>query len=236
MNESGGRWIPADPWQTTWIREADKVKELAENNAHLRAALVKAEADRDTWRQRAEEAEEVVTGVVEDRDAYANTLFAAERTVREQREAKDHAYWERNQLVRVLSVMYPSYIALSYDPDWPIVYVELTTGQASWHIPATEIPTFNHLEWEPAGWDSHTDAEKYARLAALAPVADERNTCACCAAPADNHPSPDPWEGRLNDYCYACALTRCDAYAHPAPPVAPEGENETTPPSPESEQ
>ena len=43
--------------------------------------------ERDTWRQRAEEAEEVVTGVVEDRDAYANTLFAAERTVREQRDA-----------------------------------------------------------------------------------------------------------------------------------------------------
>ena len=43
-----------------------------------------------TWRQRAEEAEEVVTGVVEDRDAYANTLFAAERTVREQREALEH--------------------------------------------------------------------------------------------------------------------------------------------------
>ena len=32
--------------------------------------------ERDTWRQRAEEAEEVVTGVVEDRDAYANTLKA----------------------------------------------------------------------------------------------------------------------------------------------------------------
>jgi hypothetical protein len=52
--------------------------------------------------------------------------------------------------------------------------------------------------------------------------ADERNTCACCAAPADNHPSPDPWEGRLNDYCYACALTRCDAYTHPDSPVADE--------------
>ena len=48
------------------------------------------EAERDTWRQRAEEAEEVVTGVVEDRDAYANALFAAERTVREQTEALEH--------------------------------------------------------------------------------------------------------------------------------------------------
>jgi hypothetical protein len=206
-------------------------------SAHLLATIDALLSQLREQRERAERAEK-------DRDYWRDDICetwmeradAAERTVREQREAKDHAYWERNQLVRVLSVMYPSYIALSDDPDWPIVYVELTTGQASWHIPATEIPTFNHLEWEPAGWDGHTDAEKYARLAALAPVADERNTCACCAAPADNHPSPDPWEGRLNDYCYACALTRCDAYAHPAPPVAPEGENETTPPSPESEQ
>lgn len=22
----------------------------------------------------------------------------------------------------------------------------------------------------------------------------------------------DPWEGRLDGYCYECALTRCDAY------------------------
>ena len=62
-------------WQTSWAREADKVKELSENNAHLRAALVKAEEEvneanerahhhmlsrtamreeRDTWRARAE--------------------------------------------------------------------------------------------------------------------------------------------------------------------------------------
>ena len=50
----------AASWQTTWAREADKVKELAENNGHLRSALVKAEEECATWRIRAEEAEEVV--------------------------------------------------------------------------------------------------------------------------------------------------------------------------------
>ena len=71
-------------WQTSWAREADKVKELSENNAHLRAALVKAEEEvneanerahhhmlsrtamreeRDTWRQRAERAEKVLAEI-----------------------------------------------------------------------------------------------------------------------------------------------------------------------------
>ena len=50
-------------------------------------------------------------------------------------------------------------------------------------------------------------------LASLpAPSQPEPRACACCMAPADNHPTPDPWDGRLDDYCNACALARCDAY------------------------
>ena len=43
-----------------------------------------------TWRQRAEEAEEVVTGLVEDRDAYANTLKAITEVNDRYREALEH--------------------------------------------------------------------------------------------------------------------------------------------------
>lgn len=41
---------------------------------------------------------------------------------------------------------------------WPIAYVELPTGQVSWHL-------------APYGgtWDGHTTAQKYARCAALTP-------------------------------------------------------------------
>lgn len=35
--------------------------------------------------------------------------------------------------------------------------------------------------------------------------------CFCCNAPVETR-DPDPWEGRLDGYCYDCALTRCDAY------------------------
>lgn len=42
-------------------------------------------------------------------------------------------------------------------------------------------------------------------------MADEVPSCGCCGfmvKPRD----PDPWEGRMDAYCYSCALTRCDAY------------------------
>ncbi len=35
--------------------------------------------------------------------------------------------------------------------------------------------------------------------------------CWCCLAPVESR-NPDPWEGRLDGYCYNCALTRCDAF------------------------
>ena len=35
--------------------------------------------------------------------------------------------------------------------------------------------------------------------------------CCCCGAPAPLRDN-DPWEGRMDDYCRSCALTRCDAY------------------------
>lgn len=44
------------------------------------------------------------------------------------------------------------------DPDWPVVYIELPTGQVSWHVPAHETP-----------WDKHTTEEKYARCRAWEP-------------------------------------------------------------------
>jgi hypothetical protein len=43
------------------------------------------------------------------------------------------------------------------EPDWPVVYIELPTGQVSWHVPAY------------AGeWDRHDTEEKYRRCRAFA--------------------------------------------------------------------
>lgn len=39
------------------------------------------------------------------------------------------------------------------EPEWPVAYIELPTGQVSWHMPQ-----------HPKAWDGHTAEEKYRRV------------------------------------------------------------------------
>lgn len=41
--------------------------------------------------------------------------------------------------------------------------------------------------------------------------------CCCCQEPVELRLSDDPWDGRLDGYCYDCALARCDAYPGECP-------------------
>lgn len=85
----------------------------------------------------------------------------------------DPIYQERDRLVAALSKVYPSYLKLHpadepWDDDWrTIVFIELPTGQASWHIHDSEVKLFTHLLWGGAEWDGHTTEEKYRRVDAL---------------------------------------------------------------------
>lgn len=49
------------------------------------------------------------------------------------------------------------------DPEWPVVYIELPTGQVSWHMPQHPVP-----------WDGHDTAEKYRRCRAFAEMVGQR--------------------------------------------------------------
>ena len=67
-----------------------------------------------------------------------------------------------------------------------IVFIDLPTGQVSWHIHDSEFPMFDHLQWHPRAsternkwysgkkaapiWDGHTTEEKYERLAGIKPT------------------------------------------------------------------
>lgn len=42
------------------------------------------------------------------------------------------------------------------EPEWPVVYIELPTGQVSWHVP-------EHF----TAWDGHDGHEKYQRMRAF---------------------------------------------------------------------
>lgn len=50
------------------------------------------------------------------------------------------------------------------EPEWPVMYFELPTGQVSWHLPQ-----------HPKPWDGHTTDEKYARVEAFRAALDARS-------------------------------------------------------------
>jgi hypothetical protein len=86
--------------------------------------------------------------------------------------AKDGAYRERDSLVAALSKLFPATLGWhegeDWDDDWRnIVYIDLPTGQASWHLHESEMPQFMHLTLSDVKWDGHTTEEKYERVAAL---------------------------------------------------------------------
>lgn len=98
-------------------------------------------------------------------------------TISTLRRDKDAAYRERDALVCALSKLFPSSLgrhpdAEPWDDDWRwIVFVQLPTGQASWHIHDSELAMFDHLRRDvPVKWDGHTTDQKYARLAQLPSV------------------------------------------------------------------
>ncbi len=78
------------------------------------------------------------------------------------------AYFDRNQAVMALARMA---IKAGYraglkrdpnEPDWPVLMIDLPTGQTGWHLPKDEIIG----EWpEYEGeWDGHSLEEKRARI------------------------------------------------------------------------
>lgn len=88
---------------------------------------------------------------------------------------KNQAYSERNLLVAALSKVFPSSLERhseedsEWENDWRwIVFIDLPSGQASWHIHDSEYELFSHLPVKAGRvWDGHSTEEKYARLKAI---------------------------------------------------------------------
>lgn len=85
---------------------------------------------------------------------------------------KDNAYLERNKLVALLAELFPSGIAKTNIPGWNeewhnCVYIDLPTGQVSWHYHISHSSLFQHLPPYEGAWDGHTTETKYERVAAM---------------------------------------------------------------------
>ena len=93
---------------------------------------------------------------------------------------KNHtAYFERNQCVTALCklalqlglkagrAVHPKEDT-EWDEDWRhMLFIDLPTGQVSWHIHDTEAWLFDDLPWYDGEWDGHTTPEKYKRVNTL---------------------------------------------------------------------
>ncbi|WP_280410711.1 hypothetical protein [Nocardia asiatica] len=77
----------------------------------------------------------------------------------------DTIYRERAHLVAHLAAIYPAVVWVDPDePDWPVVAVELSTGQAAWHIAPADMHLFAHVPRGENRWDGHSTSEKYDRI------------------------------------------------------------------------
>lgn len=56
------------------------------------------------------------------------------------------------------------------EPEWPVIYIELPTGQVSWHMRAEERAAAADIGAFEGHWDGHATDEKYARLDAWRPA------------------------------------------------------------------
>ena len=86
--------------------------------------------------------------------------------------APHNAYHERNQLAALLARLYPSGIKRTeiegWDPEWHgCVYIDLPTGQCSFHYHGSEHELFADLPPYAGEWDGHSTAEKYRRIRTL---------------------------------------------------------------------
>lgn len=92
--------------------------------------------------------------------------------VEEMRARKDAAYEERNRLVAALAAVFPAGTKKTDIPGWDAewhgcVYIDLPTGQVSWHYHDSQSHLFAHLSPYDGEWDGHTTDEKYRRVTGL---------------------------------------------------------------------
>jgi len=114
----------------------------------------------------------VTPGLISEKGAYfARIEHLAELARADEREATNNAYKERNQLVALLSMLFPSGKAKTaidgWDEAWHgCVYIDFPWGQASWHYHTDDEQMFAHLPPYTKPWDGHTTEAKYAAIAA----------------------------------------------------------------------
>jgi len=108
-----------------------------------------------------------------------DALAATPAEALERARAKDQAYLERNHVVAALARIYPSGIRRTdipgWSPDWHgCVYIDLPTGQISYHYHDSHAHLFESLPPYESGWDGHDKETVYQRLGKLDALGKEK--------------------------------------------------------------
>ncbi|SKB96591.1 hypothetical protein SAMN05660750_03294 [Bosea thiooxidans] len=114
------------------------------------------------------------------KQAVLDALSAKDRELAEARATKDGAYAERNQCVALIAkfawahgcrVGIAKTAIEGWDEAWHgCVYIDLPTGQVSWHYHDSDAHLFDFLAPYQGEWDGHSTPEKYARVNAAYPI------------------------------------------------------------------
>ena len=102
-------------------------------------------------------------------DRAASRIEALEAQLAERDAAKDQAYLERNHLVTALARLYPSGITRTNIPGWSddwhgCVYIDLPSGQISYHYHDSQAHLFSSLPAYTGSWDGHDKSVVHERL------------------------------------------------------------------------
>lgn len=107
-----------------------------------------------------------------------NSREGLQRDLVATRAAKDGAYRKRNHVLALLAHVAHDYgwrvgvgqhpeSDITWEMDWrTILFIDLPTGQASWHFHDSEAHLLEGLPMYPGAWDGHTTEEKYQRVEA----------------------------------------------------------------------
>lgn len=147
------------PFQTALGRRLWALREQAQSNSAERKL---AGDTSDEVADAAEQVVELAGTVVQRADAMAAKLH-------EHKTSKDQAYLERNTLVALLARLYPSGVRVTsiegWNPEWNgCVYIDLPTGQVSFHYHVNDAHLFEGLPPYTKPYDGHNKETAMKRL------------------------------------------------------------------------
>lgn len=135
----------------------------------------------EQWKRRAESAENKVASeraaVLASVKSFDNGTFAAERALAEANaniesmradSSKNKAYREVAEMASALAHLFPSWVLIDpLEPDWPVLYAQLPSGQVSWHFSQDDLDLIADIPRGGEPWDGHTREQRSERLAAI---------------------------------------------------------------------